>query len=138
MYKGHRIIIFLVVFLCIVMTPLLMSQGRAAPAPTPSLDTPAITGLAAIEGQASCVEPAEYMRAEHMQLLNTWRTDSVRFGATIYTSSTGVAYEISLKDSCLHCHSNRTQFCDSCHTYAAVDLNCWNCHLTGEEAVGAW
>jgi len=137
MYKGHRIIIFLVLFLCLMLTPMLLNVGRASEAPTPSLDTPEINGLASIEGYVQCVESNEFMRAEHMQLLDAWRTENVRHGGVVYTNSLGLAFEASLENTCLSCHSNRTEFCDTCHTYVAVEPECWNCHIGGESLVGS-
>jgi len=136
MYKGHRIIIFLVVFLCLMLTPMVLNIGNAAEAPEPSIDTPEINGLASIEGQVQCVESTEFMRAEHMQLLNSWRTENVRNGGVEYTSMQGRVYEASLENTCLGCHSNRTEFCDTCHDYVAVEPECWNCHIGGESLVG--
>ena len=124
MYKAHRIVIFLVVFIGIIATPLIMNSGRASEVPSPSLDTPVINSL----DSSSCVEDVEFMRAQHMSMLNEWRTDAVRSGITEYTNSRGQIFEVSLENGCLNCHSNRVEFCDTCHTYAAVDPDCWNCH----------
>ena len=55
-----------------------------------------------------CVMSTEYMISEHMSLSNT----------------------------CLDCHSNKTEFCDRCHDYASVRPYCWDCHIDnpkGEE-----
>jgi len=132
MYKGHRIIIFLVVFLAIVLTPLFVNLGHVDAVPTPSLDTPQIDNMASKQ----CVESTEFMRAEHMQMLDTWRTEAVRDGAVSYTSSTGQVYEVSLQNGCLECHSNRSEFCDSCHNYVGVDPNCWDCHTDLKDVTG--
>jgi len=78
----------------------------------------------------NCVESTEYMRSSHMQLLNEWRDDVVRRQQRSYEGYDGQVYEISLTKTCLgQCHTDRTQFCDVCHSYAAVPTPyCWNCH----------
>ena len=30
-------------------------------------------------------------------------------------------------------HESKQDFCDSCHTYAGVSPNCWDCHNVPEE-----
>ncbi len=133
MYKAHRIFIFLAVFLCLVLTPVLLNLGNTAAQPAVALDTPEIGALA----EQQCVESVDYMRAEHMQLLESWRNEVVRNGATTYTSGAGEVYQMSLEEGCLSCHSNRAEFCDSCHSYVAVDPNCWDCHIGSEGEMGA-
>jgi len=128
MYKGHRIIIFLVVFCCFALAPMILNIGNASEAPTPALDTPAINALA----KPACIESTEYMRAEHMQLLDDWRHQTVRSGNLEYLTSSGQAIEMSLQNTCLSCHTNRVEFCTPCHDYVAVDPACWHCHLDEE------
>jgi hypothetical protein len=41
---------------------------------------------------------------------------------------------MSLSQGCLGCHSNKEQFCDTCHNYAGVKPNCWSCHNVPKEA----
>jgi len=137
MYKAHRIIIFLVVFACLILIPVALNVGNASEAPAPSIDTPEINALASIEGHVECVESLEFMRAEHMQLLDAWRIQNVRNGGVEYTNAAGRVFEASLENTCLHCHSNRVEFCDSCHTYVAVAPECWDCHVGGESQVNS-
>jgi hypothetical protein len=124
MYKGIRIVAFLLVFLAIVAAPLLLNQGRVSAQPLISLNTPTIERM----DEKHCVESSEYMRAEHMQMLDQWRDAVVREGKTHYVSASGQPFEMSLDDGCLKCHSNRDEFCDSCHDYASVEVYCWDCH----------
>jgi hypothetical protein len=80
-------------------------------------------------GETRCVEDTTFMRENHTQMLNEWRTVSVRNGVTEYTSkSYGVKHEMSLTKTCLKCHEKRADFCDRCHNYANVAPTCWNCH----------
>ena len=124
MYKGGRIIAFAALFCLAVLSPFIVNLANAAPAPEASLDTPAIDALP----QKECVADAAYMRDNHMQLLDEWRNDVVRTGSREYESASGQVYEKSLDGTCLECHSNREEFCDSCHDYAGVQPYCWECH----------
>ena len=69
------------------------------------------------------------MRNSHMQLLVDWREQVVRDNQRQFTSYTGKVYEKSLTRTCLQCHTNKAEFCDRCHRYAAVSgPYCWDCH----------
>jgi len=57
----------------------------------------------------------------------------VRKGIRQYESSTGNVYDMSLQNTCMECHSNKSKFCDQCHTYTAVAPFCWECHIQPEE-----
>ncbi|WP_417133561.1 sulfate reduction electron transfer complex DsrMKJOP subunit DsrJ [Rubneribacter badeniensis] len=126
MYKGGRIIAFAALFCLAVLSPFIVNLANAAPAPEASLDTPAINALS----QKECVADAAYMRDSHMQLLDEWRNDVVRTGSRECEGASGQVYEKSLDGTCLECHSNREEFCDSCHDYAGVQPYCWECHDT--------
>lgn len=41
------------------------------------------------QNEKECVEPVEFMRAEHMYLLNEWRDQALRYENRTYVSSTG-------------------------------------------------
>ncbi len=75
-----------------------------------------------------CVEDPAFMRRNHMQLLKHQRVDTLRGGIR-----TG---KYSLQ-ACIECHASQTtnsvsasdtNFCQSCHNYAAVSLDCFGCH----------
>jgi len=75
-----------------------------------------------------CVEEPAFMRRNHMKLLMHQRDDTLRGGIR-----TG---QYSLK-ACIACHASQTSqsvsaepgdFCQSCHTYAAVKIDCFQCH----------
>lgn len=83
-----------------------------------------------------CVEDTAFMRRHHMELLKHQRDDTVRGGIR------GAKY--SLKD-CVGCHAGAKtrsvaaapgDFCVSCHSYAAVTIDCFECH-TGKPAAVA-
>jgi len=73
------------------------------------------------------------MKANHMDLLNQWRDDVVRKGVRIYKAGNGRKFEMSLSNTCMNCHSNKSEFCDECHGYGGVDPYCWDCHIEPEE-----
>lgn len=124
MIYSKKIYLGILVFLILLVSPFAASIGKSSTPPTPSLDTPAIKAMAIKQ----CIEPVEYMRADHMKLLYKWRDEAVRQGNTVYVSSRGQKYPISLENTCLKCHSNEEQFCQRCHTYVGVKLYCWDCH----------
>jgi cbb3-type cytochrome oxidase cytochrome c subunit len=132
-YDGKNIFIGLIVFIGLVTFPVWFNHGKAAPPPDPKLDTPVIQAMA----HKQCVMPKEEMITGHMQLLNNWRTEVVRYGKRMYVAADGKTYEMSLQNECQRCHSNKTQFCDQCHTYAGLSVDktpyCWNCHIPPKE-----
>ena len=119
--KG-KIIAGLVIFIILFSFPIWFNMGKAAPPPELKLTEKA---LAAKE----CVRSSAYMKAEHMQLLDDWRLEVVRNGQRVYVNSKGKAFNMSLSNTCLDCHSNKTEFCDKCHNYASVRPYCWDCHI---------
>ncbi|MCL6472239.1 MAG: sulfate reduction electron transfer complex DsrMKJOP subunit DsrJ [Firmicutes bacterium] len=129
MYNGGKILLGLFIFLAVVTFPFYNNVGKANVAPKPSIDTPAIQKLA----DKKCIESTAFMKAEHMQLLNQWRDSAVRDNSRVYVASDGKKYIISLQNTCMKCHSNKKEFCDSCHNYAGVNPYCWDCHLAPKE-----
>ena len=77
----------------------------------------------------ACVEPGDYMRAEHMQILDTWRDMALREGKREYVASNGSTWNISLQNTCMQCHANKVDFCDKCHNSNSVNPYCWDCHV---------
>ena len=82
----------------------------------------------------TCVEPTAEMRRNHMDMLLHQRDQTMRRG--IRTS------QHSLKH-CVACHANPTTnsvlgkdgFCQSCHTYTAVRIDCFECHSPSPQKV---
>jgi len=84
----------------------------------------------------SCVEDTNFMRRNHMDLLKHQRDETMKEGIR------GKPY--SLKE-CLSCHavngpdaipvtvSSPQHFCRSCHDYAAVSIDCFQCHASRPE-----
>jgi hypothetical protein len=84
----------------------------------------------------SCVEDTDFMRRNHMDLLKHQRDE---------TTLKGIRDEqYSLKE-CVTCHavngpdalpvssSSPQHFCRSCHDFAAVSIDCFQCHASRPE-----
>ncbi len=125
MYDGPKIITGIVIFLVIVTFPIWynVASGKADYQPDPKL--PAT--------EKSCVMDTAYMKANHMDLLNTWRDEVVRNGERVFTAQDGRKYNKSLTGNCLGCHESKADFCDQCHNYVGVAPYCWNCHVDPEK-----
>ena len=131
LYNIKGILAGLAIFLILVTMPLWKNIGKVVPAPDPKLNTAAIMALP--EKNRICIEDKEFMRANHMLLLVSWRDEAVRNAHRDYINSKGKKYLASLSNNCLECHSNKSQFCDQCHNYVAVVPNCWGCHFEKEK-----
>ncbi|MDH4200634.1 MAG: sulfate reduction electron transfer complex DsrMKJOP subunit DsrJ [Spirochaetia bacterium] len=122
MYSKGKVIPGLLIFIALVSCPVwkrfIVSPAAAMPKPV-------------IANGDHCVESREYMRAKHMVLLNNWRNEVVRENNKVYINSRGEHFQKSLTGTCLKCHSNKEQFCDSCHKAADVKPYCFDCHLSG-------
>ena len=126
MYDGGKIIIGLIIGLLILLFPFLYDAGKAAKVPEPEL-----TAMA--KEAKECVLPKSEIRAQHMKLLDEWRQEVVRDAERVYMSADGRTFDKSLQNTCMNCHSNKTKFCDQCHTYMGVAPFCWDCHLEPKE-----
>jgi [DsrC]-trisulfide reductase subunit J len=112
----------LVIFVILATIPFWYNRGKAAAAPELKLTEKALAAK-------TCVRDTDWMRGEHMQLLDTWRHTVVRNAERVYVNENGQKFEMSLSNTCLDCHSNKAEFCDKCHDYAAVEPYCWDCHI---------
>jgi hypothetical protein len=129
MFDGGKIIAGLVVFIVLVTSPLWFNAMTDEAPTAPELKMPP-------NGAQSCVKDRQWMRANHMDLLNQWRDDVVRRQDRWYTfalAGTETTMPKSLSMTCMDCHSNKSEFCDSCHTYMAVSPYCWECHVAPKE-----
>lgn len=123
MYDAGKIIVGLVVFVVVATSPLWFNALTSETPEVPEIKLPT-------NGSTECVETIDYMRSNHMDLLNEWRDEVVRVGTRDYvSSSSGKTFDMSLSRTCMDCHSNKADFCDACHTYLAVSPYCWDCHV---------
>ncbi len=125
MYDGGKILVGLIIFLCILASPVVYNtvMGKASFTPEPKIT----------DKEQKCVMDAPSMRAEHMQVLNTWRDAVVRQGNQVYETEDGRLYDMSLTKTCMKCHESKAQFCDQCHNYVGVTPYCWDCHTYPKE-----
>jgi len=92
---------------------------------------------AVVKGKGeACVEPVAVMRREHMYLLRAHRDETVHRGDRDPKHSLA---------GCVDCHAVPDaggaqvpvnapgQFCASCHAYASVRIDCFQCHATVPE-----
>ncbi|GFM37455.1 sulfate reduction electron transfer complex DsrMKJOP subunit DsrJ [Desulfovibrio psychrotolerans] len=120
MYNTKYVIAGLVVFLALFTSPFWLNMGKAS-YQRPELALPA--------DAKECIEPVDYMRAEHMQILDTWRDQALREGKRTYVATDGKVWNVSLQNTCMKCHANKADFCDKCHTTNSVNVYCWDCHV---------
>ncbi len=133
LYNGGLIITGIVVFLALATFPFTYNIGKANAKPDIKLE-PAIKKSEELFGKKQCVEPKEWMRREHMVLLNHWRDAVVRDENRGYLrKDTGARFNMSLQNECMQCHSSKKNFCDQCHNYIAVKPFCWDCHIAPTE-----
>ncbi|MCK4950764.1 MAG: hypothetical protein KAS48_03020 [Gammaproteobacteria bacterium] len=104
--------------------------GSLASAEVPTPDIPKGEG-------EKCVEPTDIMRKNHMEYLLHQRDETMRKGIRTKT--------YSLKE-CVDCHTvkdennipvtykDKRHFCNSCHEYASVQIDCFSCHSSTPEA----
>ena len=86
----------------------------------------------------NCVEDTDFMRRNHMNMLKHQRDETMLLGIR--------AEQYSLKE-CVACHAvagpdempvtvtSEKHFCRSCHDYAAVKIDCFQCHASRPEMV---
>jgi hypothetical protein len=80
-----------------------------------------------IEKEGACVAPTAEMRRNHMTMLLHQRDRTMHEGVR--------TQRFSLKN-CVDCHASRETgsvlgkegFCSSCHAYASVSIDCFECH----------
>jgi hypothetical protein len=110
---------------------LLLSASLAAMASDlaqPPAGTKAAQPVIELARGGQCVEDPATMRRNHMKFLKHQRVDTMRSGIR--------SAKYSLK-ACVECHASQktgsvnvsdTNFCQSCHSYAAVQIDCFECH----------
>ncbi len=81
-----------------------------------------------VDKATTCVRPPEEMRRTHMEMLRHRRDRTVH---------EGVRGGDQALTRCLACHAGKTTgaaigspdaFCQSCHDYVGVKLDCFDCH----------
>ncbi len=81
-----------------------------------------------------CVRDTQWMRKNHMHLLRHQREETVR---------KGIRVEQDALKNCVECHASlkddsvtarEDSFCVGCHRYAAVRIDCFECHASRRAA----
>ena len=129
MILRHTSFVMLAVVLVTMAGLVVMSSASAQDEVTSGVPMPEIP-----MGQGeNCVEDTDFMRRNHMNLLKHQRDETVLNGIR--------SEQYSLKE-CINCHvvmgadakpltvSNPGHFCRSCHDYAAVSIDCFQCHAS--------
>ena len=86
-----------------------------------------------VSATEECVAPEDEMRRNHMNYILHQRDE------TMYDGIRTPRYSL---EECINCHAATddqgeylpvnapNQFCSSCHTYASVSIDCFQCHAT--------
>jgi predicted CXXCH cytochrome family protein len=123
--KARRIIPLLAAFAVVALAVALATPGGAC-----AQERVPYPEIAKGEGEA-CVRETAFMRSNHMDLLLHQRDQTMR---------EGIRPERESLKACLTCHAVRDaggqpvtaedpkHFCRACHDYAAVRVDCFQCH----------
>ncbi|MGB5541539.1 MAG: hypothetical protein WBO37_15750 [Gammaproteobacteria bacterium] len=113
------------IILLMAITAGLAVPGRAGDSLLPEIPA----AQARFSEAQGCVEPTGDMRKNHMKYILHERDETVHEGIR--------GSRHSLKE-CINCHvsdapdaprvSSEEHFCSSCHSYAAVHIDCFQCH----------
>ena len=112
-----------------ILATLLFAVIAVSPAPTLAGEggrtpKPVVT----IENPGKCVAPVDEMRRNHMEMLKHQRDRTLR---------AGIRGEPASLNACIECHASKKTgsvlgdgqaFCQGCHEYASVKLDCFECH----------
>ena len=92
-----------------------------------------VEGSAKADKMESCVKPTDWMRRNHMDLIQHSRDKTVHEGIRIQKDSLS---------GCVDCHARYDEkqqavpvnasgeFCSGCHSYVGESLSCFQCHST--------
>jgi len=109
----------------LLVAALAMTAMVKAAVPVPDIPLP--------QDAKQCVQPTSVMRRQHYNFILHQRDETMHRG--IRTRRYSLA-------NCIRCHvkkdtsghyipiNNKGQFCSSCHEYAAVKIDCFECHAT--------
>ncbi|MBI5613255.1 MAG: hypothetical protein HY942_09365 [Gammaproteobacteria bacterium] len=123
MSEMKRRVFVLCAMLAVAGGSLFAPVHAADPKPVGRVPSPTVK----IEKGEKCVEPTDVIRRDHMKFILHQRDETMHRG--IRTT------KHSLKN-CIDCHADpktnsvlgKDGFCESCHRYAAVSMDCFECH----------
>jgi hypothetical protein len=122
MFDRGKVVLGIVIFLVVVLFPVWYGLASGPG------EVPKMGDVKQQTGAERCVRDLEWMRAEHMTLLDEWRDKVVREGLRDDPENPEGRREMSLTRTCLGCHTNYDNFCAKCHDYVGVEPYCWDCH----------
>jgi len=116
-----RFLLMIAAMVAVLPAPTFAHSGDAHPQRTP------VPNMVIENSAGKCVAPPEEMRRNHMEMLKHQRDLTLR---------QGVRGEPASLNACIECHAGKKtgsvlgkgDFCESCHSYAAVKLDCFECH----------
>jgi predicted CXXCH cytochrome family protein len=120
----------------LVARGLLVVIALALPAAAGSQSRTPLPVVEKARAGTQCIADPATMRRDHMKMLEHQRDQTVHGGIR--------GAKASLK-GCIDCHASpttgsvaqaETDFCVSCHTYAAVKIDCFECHATKPAVLG--
>jgi hypothetical protein len=126
--ESERSAVALLLALLLIVPPSFADSAGASRVPKPTVP---------IAAPGKCVEDTAFMLRNHMELLKHHRDATVRDG--VRTTQHSLA-------NCVTCHASKETgrvtgtkdaFCDGCHRYAAVKLDCFECHADRPQAAAA-
>lgn len=122
MFAALRVAALASALALVAVLPAASADGKPAASTLLPAIQPARSGL--------CVADPAFMRRNHMDLLKHQRNETVHRGVRDSRAS--------LK-GCIACHAStethsvaaaQGDFCVSCHSYAAVKVDCFECHTS--------
>jgi hypothetical protein len=124
---ATRMIAVALVFITGLATAALAAEAESSGVPMPVIPM----GMG-----DSCVEDTDFMRRNHMDMLKHQRDETTLRGVR--------TRQYSLVE-CINCHvvsgpgseavsaSDPQHFCRACHDYAAINIDCFQCHASRPE-----
>jgi len=115
----------------LIVALLIMPVTIAAEGESSRLGQVVIPNPATPANAKACVEPTDVMRRDHMKFLLHQRDETV---------INGIRTKKHSLTECVNCHAQAGKngkivradepdyFCTECHTYAAVKIDCFECH----------
>jgi hypothetical protein len=115
---------FLRIFFILSGLVMLLPVEAMAEIPFPTIHEPKGEGV-------ECVQPEDEMRRNHMNYILHQRDDTVYEGIRTETYSLAKCIDCHVEpdeNGKIARHDEKEHFCNSCHEYASVQIDCFECH----------
>jgi len=103
---------------------ILLPVDGMAETPFPTINEPTDKTL-------KCVQPEDVMRRDHMDYILHQRDQTVHEGIRTETYSLAVCIDCHVEpdeNGNIASHDDKEHFCNACHEYASVQIDCFECH----------